>query len=388
MAQETVNLRIDFVDENNHPYEAKRVVISNGQTKLTYENVTTIQDQVPANFSLRVVWTSGEYDTMEHIPLSLQPNRDYNFKFYCLNREEVVQQTRPYILLAEEGAEPELNWNWDENNKRLTAEINKQENTIVDVAVWVDTRLTERPNSAMTAAVSNAGVDDWSVCIPPNVNITGSFSIAEGTLDYSFTEIDNSKQLVGIRKATYNDFIIDTYDKEPFQTELRTLDGTIVDSNIYWPQYAVDPLFYHIKAKQLPDEFFRLSLPLKVEIDKVNLFELYPPKKDEVDHFTFLLAAEYYHTRATINSVNHNSEENEISAYTSASGDQLYSNGYFGTFILPADKNVNSVKYTDNAGTETDLQENEDYILEELENKIFCTVRIPINSVKVTLQYT
>jgi len=387
MAQETAQIKIDFVDMENQSYPAKRVVISNGETIMEFHNITGLQESIPVNSSLKVVWNSAEYDTMEQIPLRLSPGQNYNFKFYCLDRAEVVQQARPYILFEEEGSNPNLEWQWDENNKRLTAQVQSVEGKMVEVVSWVDVKLSDRPNSALIASSSNATIDTWSACIPPNINIDGSFGVADGNLEHEFTTIEDTKQLVGIRKATYNEHIVDTFDKEPFKSILKNLNGEVIDSNLYWPQYAVDAGYYHIKADGLPSEFAEIELPLKIELDKVGIFELYPPKLSEVGSFQFLITGEYYHTRAQVTSVIHDSDQRQILAYTNANGDMLYSNGYFGAFILPMDANVNSVSYTDTNGDSHILNENEDYIIQELSEFLVCNIRIPLNSVRVSINY-
>jgi len=354
---------------------------------MEFHNITGLEESIPVNSSLKVVWNSADYDTMEQIPLSLSPGQNYNFKFYCLDRAEVVQHARPYILLEEEGSNPSLEWQWDENNKKLTAQVQSVEGKMVEVVSWVDVKLSDRPNSALIASSSNATIDTWSACIPPNINIDGSFGVADGNLEHEFTTIEDTKQLVGIRKATYNEHIVDTFDKEPFKSILKNLSGEVIDSNLYWPQYAVDAGYYHIKADGLPSEFAEIELPLKIELDKVGIFELYPPKLSEVGTFQFLITGEYYHTRAQVTSVIHDSDQRQILAYTNANGDTLYSNGYFGAFILPIDANVNSVSYTDTNGDSHILNENEDYIIQELGEFLVCNIRIPLNSVRVSINY-
>lgn len=58
-------INLSFIDEKMNPFVAKRVVISNGDTILEYRDVDKIIADIPSNSSIRVVWTSGGYDTME-----------------------------------------------------------------------------------------------------------------------------------------------------------------------------------------------------------------------------------------------------------------------------------------------------------------------------------
>src|SRR5690625_1991770 len=329
-------INLSFMDENMNPFITKRVVISNGDTILEYRNVNKIIAEIPSNSSIRVVWTSGGYDTMEQIPLNLEPNKKYDFIFHCLDRSKVVEQTTPYIIFEEKDAEAKLKWKWDAENKHLTGNINAKEGKIVDIGVWVDINLTNRPNSATISSTTTAASLDWSICFPPNVNLTGSFgsssSLYPGKFDYKSEQINDSLQLAGIRKANYKEHIIDTFDKEPFQSELRAINGDLIQSNYDWPQYAIKEGLYHIKPANLPDDFIPLSLPLKVELDKVSLYEYYPPNVNDIQAYQFSILAEYYHTRATVFSIIHNQENKIIEAFTSPTGDQQYSNRYFGVF--------------------------------------------------------
>ncbi|MCO5268719.1 MAG: hypothetical protein M9897_07480 [Brumimicrobium sp.] len=384
-------INLSFMDENMNPFITKRVVISNGDTILEYRNVNKIIAEIPSNSSIRVVWTSGGYDTMEQIPLNLEPNKKYDFIFHCLDRSKVVEQTTPYIIFEEKDAEAKLKWKWDAENKHLTGNIDAKEGKIVDIGVWVDINLTNRPNSATISSTTTAASLDWSICFPPNVNLTGSFgsssSLYPGKFDYKFEQINDSLQLAGIRKANYKEHIIDTFNKEPFQSELRAINGDLIQSNYYWPQYAIKEGLYHIKPANLPDDFIPLSLPLKVELDKVSLYEYYPPNVNDIQAYQFSILAEYYHTRATVFSIIHNQENKIIEAFTSPTGDQQYSNGYFGVFTLPANKKLEVLSYVDPDGNKHNLSEDIDYIVETKNNLNFISVRIPIDSVTVCLQY-
>lgn len=391
MSATNSKINLSFLDEKMNPFVTKRVVISNGDTILEYRNVNKIIAEIPSNSSMRVIWTSGGYDTMEQIPLNLKPDKEYDFIFHCLDRSKVVQQTTPYIIFEEKDAKAKLDWKWNAENKQLTGSIMASDGKIVDMGVWVDVNLTNRPNSATLSSITTAASLDWSICFPPNANLTGSFgssgSLYPGSFDYKFEQINDSLQLAGIRKANYKEHIIDTFDKEPFQSELRTIEGELIQSNYYWPQYAIKEGHYHIKPANLPVEFIPLSLPLKVELDKVSLYEYYPPNVNDIQAHQFSILAEYYHTRATVFSIIHNQENKTIEAFSSPTGDKKYSNGYFGVFTLPTDRKLDTLSYFDPNGDVHKLYENVDYIIEIYNNLIFISVRVPIDAVTVSLRY-
>src|SRR5690606_1106420 len=232
---------------------------------------------------------------------------------------------------------------------------------------------------------------DWSVCLPPNVNLTGSFGggvLLPGRFEHQFIQLEDSLQLTGIRKANYKGHIVDDFHAEPFQCELKSIDGRIIKSEYYWPQYAIEAGFYQLKPQKLPNEFVPLPLPIKVELNKVSIYEFYPPKTSEVQPFSFDILAEYYHTRATVHSVNHNVEKKAIKVFSSAQGDIKYSNGYFGVFPIPIEHSIKRIIYTDNAGNEKVLNELEDYIFDKQDEFLFVSVRVPLDAVNIELQYS
>lgn len=391
METETSKINISFVDPKLNSYKAKRVVISDGKTIQEFKDVERINSEIPSSCSMRVIWTSGEYDTMEQIPLNLDSGKEYDFNFYCLDRTEVVEQTTPYILFEEKGADAKLEWEWNEKERKLTGIVNANQGKLVDVAVWVDTKLMQRPISATKSSLTTSSSLDWSVCFPPNVNLTGSFgggSLFPGRFEHQFVQIADSLQVAGIRKANYKSHIIDDFHKEPFQCELTSIDGKIIKSEYYWPQYAIEKGFYQLKSKKLPIDFVPLPLPIKVELDKVGIYEYYPPMILDIQSFGFDILAEYYHSRAIVHSINHNKEKKNIKVFSSAQGDTKYSNGYFGVFPLPLEHTVKRIVYTDNAGNEKVLNEFEDYISNKHDKYLFVSVRIPLDSVNIELQYS
>jgi len=390
MATENCNVKINFLDENYEPTPCKRVVISNGEFRIEFNNVTLIDENVPSSASYRFVWESGGYDTMDQIPLDLNAGKNYEFNFYCLNRNHVVQHERPYVVFEEKDAETDLKWDFDEQENLLDEWISGNEGKKTEVGRWIDTDYSQNPRYA----AENCEKEDddgysWGVCLPPNAWLNNGASIVSTSTKVRtrFAAIENSKEFVGLRKALYNEHIIDNYKDRPLGFSLKTLEGDNVEQEFVWPQYAVSEGIYKAMPDNLPAEFISTELPIKVRVGKVSIYELYPPKKDEIESFNAYIGAEYYHTRARISSVVHNNEEKEIKVYSSPDGDKTYSIGYFINIVLPAENTVENVFSTKNDGEEIVLNEERDYLINQIENNKVITIRTPINSTKVKLSY-
>jgi len=325
----TSNVQISFMDQNGNPAICKRLVISDGKTILEFNEVDIINEVVPSIASYRFVWSSGGFNTMEQIPLSLEEGKTYDFIFYCLDRNDVVQH-KPYLLFEEKDAKAKITWEWNRETKELDVIVTGVANKIKEVVVWVDIRLSDRPNFALVSAkFPIPGPNSWSICIPANVNINFPLPFASekspGEISLRFTQVKDELEFVGIRKALYKDFIIDTFDLTSFKSILKDIKGRVLKPNYFWPQYGVIPGYYHLTPIELPREFIELSLPLKVESGKVSLYELYPPKSTELKPFIFNILAEYYHTRAKLSSLDHNAKKKTLTAFVKIEGDKKFS---------------------------------------------------------------
>jgi hypothetical protein len=377
----TSNVKIHFVDKNGNPYPCKRLVISDGKTVLQFFNVTAIDETVPSEASYLFVWNSGEYDTMEQLGLRLNENETHSLTFTCLDITETVEQTESYLLLEEEGSEVELNTTWNENNKELTFEATYQQGKQFDFVTWIDTDLRRPENKVLTDldfAERVGGGIDFSVCFPPNVNLTVYIDLwrtAPVTGKLKFESVTKEKILVDIRRASYKKHIIaDTPEK--FPSELTKLDNTPISSDYFYPQYAVEEGLYHLKATDLPDEFFPITLPLKVKQGACSILEYYPPKISELSNYTFHIGAEYYHNRAEVLSVTHS--DNSIQAYVNAPGYIEYSIAYYGYFVFPSNTTIESIDIRLNDASTISLKENEDYIEETVKDFKIVTCRVSI----------
>jgi hypothetical protein len=184
----------------------------------------------------------------------------------------------------------------------------------------------------------------------------------------------------------YNGYIInDNVGK--IAAELKKLNGDEVSSDYLYPQFAVQSGKYHLKSTSLPSDFGAITLPVEVVDGKVSIYEYYPPKKSELSNYDFKIAAEYYHARTAITSVNHDAGARKVTADVEVNGDDSYSVAYFGYFVLPTSESPTTVKVVLEDGSEQILAQNDDYVIEQINNFNVITLRIPIASDKAIINY-
>jgi len=385
---------IDFISSNGEPYMAKRFVISDGTFFKEFENIYSIKNlKVPNKCSYRFVWHSGIYDTQDQVTISLEPSEEYSFNFYCLDRNKTKHQIEPYILFEEKGANAQLKYEWNSSKEELTYSIQGEPGKKVDVVTWIDTELFKLPNYGLTSVkTENAIGGDASVCFPPNINFTISWDFVAARNDNSaklkFEKIPDNFTFVGIREALSNNYILPDPSNglAKKEIELTDLKGNLIESKYIYPQFAVPEGIYILTPKYINGNFISPSIPVKVELFKASIFEYYPLSVDNLKDYSFNILAEYYHTRTIVNEVENSKNLISISAEPIQEFATEYSNYYYGTFVLPSDKKINSISYY-NEGVKTKLTEKNNYLISSQKGKTIVSVRIPYNIEKLQLIY-
>lgn len=388
------DISIDFISSNGEPYMAKRFVISDGTFCKEFKNIYSIKNlKVPNKCSYRFVWHSGLYDTQDQVTISLEPNKKYSFNFYCLDRNKTEQQIKPYLLFEEKGANAQLKYKWNSSEKELTYSLKSEPGKKVDVVTWIDTKLFELPNYGLTSVSSkNAMGGDASVCFPPNINFTISWEYNSRTIEKSatlkFERIPDNFTFVGIREALNNNFILPDPSNglAKKEIELTDLKGKQMESKYIYPQFAVPEGIYILTPKYIKDNYISPSIPVKVEQFKASIFEYYPLNIDNLKDYSFNILAEYYHTMTKINEVENSNNLISVSAEPIQKFATKYSNYYYGVFVLPNSKKINSISYF-KKGIKTILTEKNNYLLLSQKGKIIVSVRVPYNIEKLQLNY-
>ncbi len=386
-------VNIDFINNMGDPYEAKRVVISDGKGFYKeFNNVYSIEEKVPNICAYRFVWNSFGYDTQDQLILDLD-SKEYDFNFYCLDRSKTLDRIESYVLIEEKGTDAKLISKWDEAAQKMSLKLEGQPGKVVDVVTWIDTDLLTKPNYALYKMEVHSDDkynqrigQDFSICIPPNVNYTLSWVTApteelNPVFDFYFQEISDEYVFVDIRESLVRDFIIsENQDLKKKQILVESLDGKRITSKYHYPQFAVEEGVYFLKPEYIDTrQYVSPKIPVKVEKNKASIFEYYPIPINELKNDVCFLTAEYYHTITKVSAAF--SKDKVIMRSDSFNDKALeYTNYYYASIILDKSDQVKDVSCYFENGTSILLKNNYDYVILEYEDWKILTLRVPYSS--------
>jgi len=385
-----------FLDEEGEPYPFVAVMISNGIWRKEWKDVTHIETEVPitATYTCIYHWEGeppppesrtastsvyhrGSHAEMEQFELTLQPGERREFELYAIDPTQQEERIRPHISMQEVGANASIRWEWDPEINTLTYNVSGEAGKFVGLEVLIDSVYTELPDYALSECgfEQNFEVDwrwppwkssaKWSIHIEPS----------EVSDSLTFAEIDPDNAILGVRRALYNDAIIDT-----FTTTLRSIDGVPYEQEFLYPQYAPPPGNYLLGWYYPGPEIY---LPFDLSPDKPQIIDIYPPKIIELEPFTFFVIAENFFANSSYSNLIHDAEAKKITVDVSTETPR----DWWGCFVLPEAATVAAARALDDGGIWHNLDELYDYTINPVDSYNLVVVRIGPTIRHISLTY-
>jgi parallel beta-helix repeat protein len=390
-----------FMTPEGEPYPFDTLIISNGTWRREFTNMTHSVTQVPINATYSCIYKIGMAVRTSDYTMSFSPYQVRDFTFYAIDWKNSEIRTRPYIELEEKDANAALAWTYDNTENTLNWNLTMAVGKYVFAAVAFyrydesNVALNVGPGTCKKAGpycewytlcfrdiMIHVETNNW----PQHLYFQTSSAQSEMTLEmtYTYQNVSDDLGMLRIQNVFFNDASIEDIGNN---TELRSLNGTLVPIMFSDPQYYVPKGDYLLKILNIPVGFCVSTLPIEMLAAKdagyrsINVF-VTALNEAELEPWSFLdVAKRSQFVQNSWSNVYHD-QTNKILTVNVSTNTQ---NDWWGCFVLPKDRMVRALTaYSGN--TSYLLSKFYNYTEQIVGNYSIATVRIPpeIDSVNCT----
>lgn len=377
-----------FMTPEGEPYPFD-VIISDGTWRKEWNDVTYIETEVPETATYTMVYNwKGRLEMYEFVmALSLGECRE--IEFYAINPSDIIERFKPHVIGKEVGASVSLSWQYVE--PELICHVEREPaGKVVFVTGWFGAACPSNYYVLESYLVDNmpTSYDELVYTIDLEKsderhieeNWEGKIDIEKSAVDVSvkYRAIDANKVPLGVREVLYNNTIV-----HPCSMKLSSLNGATFNPEFLYPQWAVLPGSYIVQVYNLPEKHIGLSFPVNISgLDTSYILDIYSPKKDELETFTFFTVAEHFFAYSSYSNLVHDME-NEMLTFD-VSTETNYD--WWGCFVLP--DTLRPEKLTAYIGKKPiDLKKWYDYTINPIDGYNLIVTRIDPSVTRLTLEY-
>jgi len=371
----------NFMSPERDPYPFD-VIISDGDWRQEWQNVTYINTSVPSNatYTFRYIWNNS-IEVKFRLPLHLWETK--TFEFYAHDPDQIKNRTRPYILFEEDDAIDSLSWNWEPDTQILT---------------WNITHWSNKYNGIM----ANLGDPEFGIvkftCAANDTAVCGYLEdkngkkkhfwcsnatpitpdLTQNLLSIQYSEIPSDQCVLDLGYPIYNDAMITKY----FNHILQTIDGIQYPSNFFDPNYIIPPGHYLCQLGDIQDEYAPLELPLDISAGEWVNFEWFPLRIIDLNPFYFSIVAENIFSNSAYSNLTHDMENKTIMVDLSTKTED----DWWGCFCVPDTTCVNTLTAYIN-DTPFEMNRCYNYTINRVGNYNIVVVRIDSSVTSLKLDY-
>jgi hypothetical protein len=331
------------------------MTISNGTSIREFVNITHGVTQVPvdATYTFESIltykrdysiayrrFTEIKYRELFRENIHIEPGRMRRFKLVAHHPEKLKKLEQLYVWLKEHGADVKIACAWDPTTLTLNYIINSTAGKIASVFGILDENQDTPPNYVcfkvgIGVCKSEKHIHypdcmtvdeyDWHI----KISLFGS-SVSESV---TFKEVEPSLGAFGIYDVDYNGYVLQDFNA----TLTCVTSGTKYSPNYGMPQFVMQPGHYILELTGIPASYVVPKIPLKIEAGRMYSFHVHLIKIDNLQPFSFLIAAESPFSKPTYQNLVHNKTAKTLTLNVSS---RL---NWAGIFVLPKDRMVKTL---------------------------------------------